>query len=86
MDLVTLKDSSVPTALIRCFPFLLPLCRQDLITTLVTIPRQTFSWLISDRPEAGLTETEDRHTFFWKHRDDGMRTLTLASPPPSPNF
>jgi hypothetical protein len=26
--------------------------------------------LISDRPEAGLTETEDRHTFFffWKCR------------------
>lgn len=36
-----------------------------------------FSWLITDRPEAGLTEAKDRHTFFWKCRDDGRESLDI---------
>lgn len=37
-----------------------------------------FSGLIADRPEAGLMETEDRHTFFfWKSRDDGHENIDI---------
>lgn len=77
VDRVILKASSLSAAGMCYFSFLIPVWHQDLVITLVTLC-QMFSGLIADRPEAGLMETEDRHTFFfWKSRDDGHENIDI---------
>lgn len=75
--LCNFESLSLLTAELCYFSFSTPLWPQDLLTTLVTLLCQMFSWLITDRPEAGLTEAKDRHTFFWKCRDDGRESLDI---------